>query len=286
MHTALPSAIRLAGAVSDAGAPLAHLAASRARTETRVLYQRPLSRPRCVIWQQGLRLESLTRRLLDGCAWHVLWYAVARGRCPVPAARRCGGLLVQPGSSMADDDGASMDGGLSPLDPEAPAETPEDWKAFVDFQPNGRVLRSSPVMAGGDIDLWSPDGACEEMLIDQNAVQVRKRQDDGRCRVDGCERQAPKAPFLCEYHATGEFYTVAVMDVERGGSRCAGGRGPGRPVPWKQGGSRSNATCRLCRVSGGSTSNCANDCPSTGSTSRTSLARRMGSSTSPVACAA
>ena len=149
---------------------------------------------------------------------------------------------------MADDDGASMDGGLSPLDPEAPAETPEDWKAFVDFQPNGRVLRSSPVMAGGDIDLWSPDGACEEMLIDQNAVQVRKRQDDGRCRVDGCERQAPKAPFLCEYHATGEFYTVAVMDVERGGSRCAGARDPGRPVPWEQGGSPSNATSRVCPV--------------------------------------
>lgn len=111
------------------------------------------------------------------------------------------------------------------MDPEEPANTPADWKAFVDFQPNGRVLRSTPVMNGNAIDLWAPDGACEEMLINQGAVEVRKRQHDALCRVDGCERHAPKAPFLCGYHSSGEFFTVAVMDLERGGSRCVALRG-------------------------------------------------------------
>jgi len=98
---------------------------------------------------------------------------------------------------------------------------PDDWQAFAGIQANGRVLRRAPTMAGPAIDLWAPDGGCEEMLIQQQAVEVRKRQEDNRCRVVGCEREAPKAPFLCDYHSSGELYSVAVMDLERGASRYA-----------------------------------------------------------------
>lgn len=105
------------------------------------------------------------------------------------------------------------------------------WRDVLEFESNGRILAVSismcfpsvvctrpshctsiPPLQGpntqqnGLYSTWAPRGPCEATLIRENAVKERKRQGDSSCRVTGCKRKAPKAPFLCKYHTSAELY--------------------------------------------------------------------------------